>query len=56
VRHKAGKTWSELGGKFPAPATVVEASTRTGELIPPHTIRVWLNKEWPEITSKEFHA
>jgi DNA repair protein RadD len=56
VRHKAGKTWSELGGKFPAPATVVEALTRTGELRPPHTIRVWLNKEWPEITSKEFHA
>jgi len=54
VRYKAGKLWSELGGKFPAPASVREALDRTNELRPPHTIRVWLNKEWPEITAKEF--
>lgn len=54
VRVKAGRMWTDQGGKFPPPASVTEALTRTHELRTPHTIRVWLNAQYPTIMSKEF--
>lgn len=51
---KAGKWWKELGGLDPVPKTVNEALERDKELMVPATIRVWINKKYPEIMGHGF--
>lgn len=60
ARRRAMEWWrrrilAELNAT-PPPRTVAEAMLRTKELRAPSTIRVWINKERPEITGVEFEG
>lgn len=54
VKAKARSWWRESGGQVPEPATVEEAVLRKGELSAPKSIRVWVNKQYPEILARFF--
>lgn len=50
---KAKKWWLQRG-TIPVPETVEQSLERLQELKPPRTIRVWVNKKYPEVLSHEF--
>lgn len=52
-RHKFHDWWKQRH-QSPPPATVDEALNVMVELRKPKTIRIWLNKKYPEIMSAEF--
>lgn len=54
VKAKARSWWRESGGQVPEPATIEEAVLRKGELSAPKSIRVWVNKQYPEILARFF--
>jgi DNA repair protein RadD len=47
-KHKAHTWWRELAGTQP-PHTVIGALQRLAEVKAPHTIKVWINKKYPEV-------
>lgn len=53
VRHKANDWWKQRSG-FQAPTSNDEALARTNELRYPERLRVWTNKQYPEILGYEF--
>jgi DNA repair protein RadD len=52
-KHKAHVWWREHAGTVP-PRTVVEATKRLPELRTPKTIKVWINKKYPEVRGYGF--
>lgn len=54
VKGKAQSWWSASGGKLPFPNTIEDAVARVGELAPPKSIRVWTNKQYPEVMARFF--
>ena len=47
-KRKAGQWWG-VRGEDPIPTTTAEALARVGELLVPHTIRVVVNKKFPDV-------
>lgn len=52
-RHRAHEWWREHASTKP-PATVVEAAMRLTELRTPKTVKVWINKKYPEVRGHGF--
>lgn len=51
--HKAREWWRQRHGEEP-PQTTWQALQRTRELKQPRSIRVWVNKKYPEVLGYEF--
>lgn len=54
VANKARRWWKDCAGSFP-PETVTEALVRSAELRSPIKIRVWTNKQYPEIINRLYN-
>jgi DNA repair protein RadD len=52
-KHQAHTWWHEHSSTKP-PATVIEAMRRLTELRTPKTIKVWINKQYPEVRGHGF--
>lgn len=53
VKHLARKWWNDRS-ELTAPETIAEALDRVNELAPATSIRVWINKRYPEILAYCF--
>lgn len=53
TRHRAHEWWREHASTKP-PATVIEAMQKLTELRTPKTIKVWINKQYPEVRGHGF--
>jgi len=51
---KRARDWWRQRHKEEPPATIAEALTRVAELRVPHRIRVWINREFPQILGHEY--
>jgi DNA repair protein RadD len=51
MTNKARKLWSEMGGVM-MPESTAEASVLVGHLTMPTHLRVWVNKQYPEILAR----
>lgn len=51
---RARDWWREHSGVLKPPATVAEAGTRLAELHAPKRIKVWINRQYPEVRGYEF--
>lgn len=53
-RRKAISWWKSHGGALPAPTDIAAALDAQGILNKPKFIKVWVNKEYPEIVGHDF--
>ncbi len=53
VRKRARDWWRQVHKTNP-PETTAKALEYSSQLRPPRKIRVWVNKKWPEVLSREF--
>lgn len=53
--HRAHDWWREHSSTRP-PESVADALKRIGELRQPRAVRVWINRQYPEVRGHEFHA
>jgi DNA repair protein RadD len=51
MTNKARRLWSEMGGG-PMPESTLEASEQVSRLTMPTHLRVWVNKQYPEILAR----
>ena len=54
AKHKAHDWWKQRHASEP-PATIEEALQLTTELRQPTAIKVWVNRQYPEILGYEWH-
>lgn len=51
---KRARDWWRQVHKTPPPLTTDDALSKIAELRCPRRIRIWINKKWPEVLSREF--
>lgn len=57
THYNAMNTWRDHStSELDAPETTEDAFARRDELRPPRTIRVWVDKKYPEILAKDFEG